>query len=86
MATKALLADLANAYETRSKHMVVIESVGGVVQVERLRVELGGEALDPLRAHDDLPERPEAQTDREVFEETSSWPHGGPFRLTYKGA
>jgi molybdate transport system substrate-binding protein len=43
MATKALLADLANAYETRSKHMVVIESVGGVDAAARV---LAGEPFD----------------------------------------
>ena len=59
---------------------------GGVVEVERLRIELGREALDPLGVERDLLERPEAKTDREVFEGAKSWPHRGTFRLTYKGA
>ena len=50
---------------------------GGVVEVERLRIELGREGLDPLGAQRDLLERPEAKTDREVFEGAKSWPHRG---------
>ena len=57
MATKALLADLANAYEVRSRHMVVIESVGGVDAAKRVQagepfdvVVLASDAIDRLAA------------------------------------
>jgi len=43
MATKAVLAELANAYETRSRHVVVIESVGGVDAAKRVQA---GEPFD----------------------------------------
>jgi len=43
MATRAVLADLANAYEARSRHLVVIESVGGVDAAARV---LAGEPFD----------------------------------------
>jgi molybdate transport system substrate-binding protein len=57
MATKALLADLANAYEVRSRHLVVIESVGGVDAARRVQagepfdvVVLASDAIDKLVA------------------------------------
>ena len=57
MATKAVLADLANAYETRSGRMVVIESVGGVDAAKRVQagepfdvVVLASDAIDKLLA------------------------------------
>jgi len=43
MATKAVLAELANAYEARSRRLVVIESVGGVDAAMRVQV---GEPFD----------------------------------------
>lgn len=57
MATKALLAELANAYEARSRHVVVIESVGGVDAARRVQagepfdvVVLASDAIDKLLA------------------------------------
>jgi molybdate transport system substrate-binding protein len=57
MATKAVLADLANAYEARSRHVIVIESVGGVDAVKRVQagepfdvVVLASDAIDTLLA------------------------------------
>lgn len=57
MATKAVLADLANAYEARSRHLVVIESVGGVDAAKRVQagepfdvVVLASDAIDKLLA------------------------------------
>jgi molybdate transport system substrate-binding protein len=57
MATKAVLADLANAYETRSRHPVVIESVGGIDAARRVQagepfdvVVLASDAIDKLLA------------------------------------
>src|SRR5678815_3952840 len=41
---------------------------GCVVQVERLRVELGGEALDPLGVDAQAPGAAEFLTDREILE------------------
>jgi molybdate transport system substrate-binding protein len=43
MATKAVLAELANAYETRTRNVVVIESVGGVDAAKRVQA---GEPFD----------------------------------------
>jgi len=43
MATGAVLADLANAYAARTRHLVVIESVGGVDAAARV---LAGEPFD----------------------------------------
>jgi molybdate transport system substrate-binding protein len=43
MATKAVLAELANQYEVRSQHIVVIESVGGVDAANRVQA---GEPFD----------------------------------------
>ena len=61
MATKAVLAELANAYEARSKHVVVIESVGGVDAAKRVQagepfdlVVLASDAIDKLLASDRL--------------------------------
>jgi len=55
MATKAVLAELANQYEVRSKHIVVIESVGGVDAANRVQagepfdvVVLASDAIDKL--------------------------------------
>jgi molybdate transport system substrate-binding protein len=55
MATRAVLADLARAYETRSGHWVAIESVGGVDAARRVRagepfdvVVLARDAIDKL--------------------------------------
>jgi molybdate transport system substrate-binding protein len=45
MATRALLADLARAYEERSGHTVAIESVGGVDAAKRVQA---GEAFDSV--------------------------------------
>ena len=61
MATKAVLAELANAYEARTRHVVVIESVGGVDAARRVRagepfdvVVLASDAIDELLASDRL--------------------------------
>ena len=61
MATKAVLADLANAYEARSRHVIVIESVGGVDAARRVQagepfdvVVLASDAIDKLLASDHL--------------------------------
>ena len=61
MATKAVLADLANAYEARSRHVVVIESVGVVDAAKRVQagepfdvVVLASDAIDKLLASDHL--------------------------------
>ena len=57
MATRAVLAQLANQYEARSKHIVVIESVGGVDAAHRVEagepfdvVVLAADAIDKLLA------------------------------------
>jgi len=57
MATKAVLAELVNQYEVRSKHIVVIESVGGVDAANRVQagepfdvVVLASDAIDKLLA------------------------------------
>jgi molybdate transport system substrate-binding protein len=61
MATKAVLADLANAYEARSRHLIVIESVGGVDAARRVQagepfdvVVLASDAIDKLLASEHL--------------------------------
>jgi molybdate transport system substrate-binding protein len=61
MATKAVLAELANAYEARTRHVVVIESVGGVDAARRVRagepfdlVVLASDAIDELLASERL--------------------------------
>jgi len=61
MATKAVLADLANAYEARSRHVIVIESVGGVDAARRVQagepfdvVVLASDAIDKLLASEHL--------------------------------
>ena len=61
MATKAMLADLANAYEARSRHVIVIESVGGVDAARRVQagepfdvVVLASDAIDKLLASEHL--------------------------------
>jgi molybdate transport system substrate-binding protein len=57
MATKAVLAELANQYEARSTHIVVIESVGGVDAARRVQagepfdvVVLASDTIDTLLA------------------------------------
>jgi molybdate transport system substrate-binding protein len=57
MATKAILADLARAYEARSGRLVAIESVGGVDAAKRVQagepfdvVVLASDALEALLA------------------------------------
>jgi molybdate transport system substrate-binding protein len=54
MATKAALAHLANQYEVRSKHIVVIESVGGVDAARRVQA---GEPFDVVVLAADAIER-----------------------------
>lgn len=61
MATKALLAELAGAYEAHAGHEVAIESVGGVDAARRVRagepfdfVVLGGDSIDGLLAEGHL--------------------------------
>src|SRR6185295_11817698 len=57
MATKAVLAELAGAYEARAEGVVVIESVGGVDAAKRVEagerfdvVVLARDAIDKLAA------------------------------------
>jgi molybdate transport system substrate-binding protein len=54
MATRALLAELGQAYEQRSGHIVAIESVGGVDAAKRVQA---GEAFDAVFLASDAIER-----------------------------
>jgi molybdate transport system substrate-binding protein len=73
MATKAVLAELANQYEVRSKHIVVIESAGGVDAANRVQagepfdvVVLAADAIDKLLAAGHLAGMAEQIRDRIV--------------------